>query len=131
MKKVKRVRSRRRFSEEFKLARVKEYESGEFTILELARMYTITPAVLYRWIYKLSKFNKKNVVIVESKDSSSKKLKDYERRIVELERIVGQKQLKIDYLEKLFEMAQSDLGIDLKKNTESKLSSGSTKISKK
>ena len=52
---------------------------------------------------------------MESKDSSTKKLKDYQQRIDELERIVGQKQLKIDYLQKLFELAESDLGFDLKK----------------
>jgi len=34
MKKVKRVRVNRRYSEEFKRSRVKDYESGEFTVLE-------------------------------------------------------------------------------------------------
>ena len=64
---------------------------------------------------------------MESKDSSTKKLKDYEKRIQELERIVGQKQMKLDYLEKMIEIAGSDLGFDLKKNTGSKPLSGSKK----
>lgn len=115
----------RYFSEEFKLARVKEYESGEFTVLELSKLYSIREPVIYRWIYKFSKFNKKQVVVVESKNSSTKKLKDYEKRIQELERIVGQKQIKLDYLEKLIEIAGDDLGFDLKKSTESMPSAGS------
>ena len=127
MKRVKRLRVNRRYSEDFKRARVKEYESGEFTVIELGKLYSISPQIIYRWIYKLSKLNKKNVVIVESKDSSTKKLKDYQKRIDELERIVGQKQLKIDYLEKLFELAESDLGFDLKKNIELLPSDGITK----
>ena len=127
MKKVKRLRVNRRYSEDFKQTRVKEYESGEFTVIELGKLYSISPQIIYRWIYKLSKLNKKKVVIVESKDSSTKKLKDYQQRIDELERIVGQKQLKIDYLQKLFELAESDLGFDLKKNIGSLPSDGITK----
>ena len=64
---------------------------------------------------------------MENKDSSTKKLKDYEKRIEELERIVGQKQMKVDYLEKLMEIAEQDLGFDLKKNTGLKPSSGTKK----
>lgn len=131
MKRVKRLLVKRRYSEEFKRARVKEYESGEFTVLELGKLYSISPPIIYRWIYKFSKLNKKSVVIVESKNSSTKKLKEYQKRIDELERIVGQKQLKIDYLEKLFEVAEADLGFDLKKNTGSLHSDGITKQKEK
>lgn len=60
-------------------------------------------------------------------ESTSKKLKDQESRIRELERVVGQKQLKIDYLEKLIEIAGKDLGLDLKKNSGTKPSSGTRK----
>ncbi len=60
-------------------------------------------------------------------ESTSKKLKDQESRIRELERAVGQKQLKIDYLEKLIEIAGKDLGLDLKKNSDTKPSSGTRK----
>lgn len=127
MKKVKRLRRKRYFSEEFKRARVQEYESGEFTVIELGKLYSISLPVIYRWIYKFSKFNKKSVIVVEGKNSSTKKLKEYENRILELERIVGQKQIKLDYLEKLMSLAEEDMGIDLKKNTESRLSVGSKK----
>jgi hypothetical protein len=48
-----------------------------------------------------------------------------------LERAVGQKQLKIDYLEKLIELAGDELGMDLKKNSDTKPSSGTLKTGKK
>ena len=64
-------------------------------------------------------------------ESTSKKLKDQEARIRDLERAVGQKQLKIDYLEKLIEIAGKDLGLDLKKNSGTQLSSGTRKTGEK
>ena len=39
------------------------------------------------------------------KDSSDKKVKQLEQKIKELERMVGQKQIKIDYLVKMIEIA--------------------------
>lgn len=55
----KRVKTIRKFSEEFKLQRVKEYESGEFTVLQLAKMFNINPQTVYNWIYKYSTYNQK------------------------------------------------------------------------
>ena len=116
MKSVKRIQLKRKFSEEFKLLRVKEYERGEFTVLQLSKMYDICFQNIYQWIYKYSKLNKQNVIVVESKNSSSEKLKDYLNRIKELERMVGQKQIKIEYLEKLIEIADNEYQIDIKKS---------------
>ena len=62
------INSRRVFSEEFKKARVKEYESGKFTVNELGRLFGLQPKVIYRWIYKYSVYNKKSVKVVEMKD---------------------------------------------------------------
>ena len=38
------------------------------------------------------------------------------QRMAELERIVGQKQLEIDFLNKLLEIGSGELGFDLKKS---------------
>lgn len=123
LKKVQ-INSRRVFSEEFKKARVKEYESGKFAVSEISRLYGIQGIVIYRWIYKFSTYNKKSVKVVEMKDSAIKKLKDMESRIKELERIVGQKQIKIDYLEKMIELAKDEFDIDIKKNSDTPQSGG-------
>jgi hypothetical protein len=63
-------------------------------------------------------------------DSSKQKLKELQKRISELERIVGQKQLNIDFLEKMIEIAKNEYGIDIKKNFDTPPSTGSEKTSK-
>ena len=80
---------------------------------------------------KYSTYNKKSVKIVEMNESGTKKLKDFELRIKELEQIVGQKQLKIDYLEKMIELAKKELNIDIKKNSDTLQSGGFSKTSTK
>jgi transposase-like protein len=121
------INSRRIFNEEFKKARIKEYESGKFTVKEIGRLFGIQTALIYRWIYKYSVYNKKSVKIVEMNESSTSKLKGLELRIKELEQIVGQKQLKIDYLEKMIELAKEELDIDIKKNSGTLQSGGFSK----
>ena len=47
--------------------------------------------------------------------SSTYRIKDLENKVRELERIVGQKQIKIDYLDKMICLAGEELGVDIKK----------------
>jgi len=128
---LKSINKTRRFSDDFKKSIVSEFEKGNFSVLQLSRLYSVHFQSIYRWIYKFSTFNEKGYRIVEMEESTSKKLKDQEARIRELERAVGQKQLKIDYLEKLIEIAGKDLGLDLKKNSDTQHLSGTRKTGKK
>lgn len=124
---LKSINKARKFSDEFKKSIVAEFEKGHLSVLQLGRLHSIHFQTIYNWIYKFSTFNEKGYRIVEMEDSTSKKLKDQETRIKDLERAVGQKQLKIDYLEKLIELAGEDFGMDLKKNSVTKLSNGTAK----
>lgn len=128
---LKRIRKRRTYSEEFKRSMVKEFETGQLSVCELGRLYGIDRHVIYGWIYKFSTFNKKSSRIVEMSESSTSKIKELEQKIKELERIVGTKQITIDYLEKMIEIAKTDLDIDIKKNYSTPRSSGSEKTKKK
>jgi transposase len=119
------INVRRVFTEDFKKRCVQEYESGQFSVKELSALYQIHAIIIYRWIYKYSAYNKRRIKVVEMADSSKKKLKDLQKRIEELERVVGQKQLNIDFLEKMIELAKKDLGIDIKKNLGTPPSTGS------
>ena len=121
----------RKFSEQFKKARVKEYESGQLTIKEISDLYSVAFQNVYRWVYKYSIYNKKKLRIVEYSESNTKKIKDMQDRIKDLERIVGQKQLNIDYLEKMIELAKEKFDIDIKKNSNTSQSGGSTKTDSK
>ena len=49
-------------------------------------------------------------------ESELYKSKQLEQRLKELEAIVGRKQMEIDFLNKLIELAGDELGVDLKKN---------------
>jgi predicted RNase H-like nuclease (RuvC/YqgF family) len=97
--------------------------------MELERLHGVTNNSIYKWIYKYSTFSEKGYRIVEMKQSSQKKVKELQARIKELESMVGRKQIKIDYLEKMIELAKDELAIDIKKNYNTPQSAGS-KITK-
>ena len=59
------------------------------------------------------------------KDSQAEKIRRMEAGIKELERVVGQKQMNIDYLEKMIELAKEHYNIDIKKNSDIPLCGGS------
>jgi len=62
---------------------------------------------------------------VEQKDSASQRLKEFSKRIEELERMVGQKQIRIDFLEKMIDIAKEEYDMDIKKNLDTLQSNGS------
>ena len=128
---VKKLRKRRVFTDEFKQSLVKEFDTGQFSVNELSRLHGIASSAIYRWIYKFSTFNQKGYRIIEMKESSNKKLKDLEQKVKNLEQIVGKKQIMIDYLEKMMEIAKDELDIDIKKNFNTSQSTGSGKTKKK
>lgn len=112
-----RLKPIRVFGEAFKKERVKEYERGEFTVKEISQLFSIQDRIIYRWIHKYSAYNRHGLKVVEMSESSSKKVKDLQKRIQELEQIIGQKQLNIDFLEKMIEIARDQYGIDIKKKS--------------
>jgi transposase-like protein len=125
IKNGKRVKSKRVYSEDFKLKIVKFYETGEYSVPEMEKIYNISNVSIYNWIYKYSTYNKKSVKVVEFKDSEMNKIKEMYSRIAELERALGQKQMNIDYLEKMIDLAQQEYDIDIKKNSNTQHSGGS------
>jgi hypothetical protein len=68
--------------------------------------------------------------VVESK-SDTAKIKALQEQIKELERIIGQKQLLLEFKDKMIEIAEADYGVDIKKKVGSKLSSGITSTVKR
>jgi transposase-like protein len=124
---VRLIQKHRKFTDEFKRQIVKDFESGKFSVMQLEKLHGISNRSIYKWIYKFSTFNEKGYQVVEQKHSSNKKLKELASRIKELERMVGQKQIKIDYLEKMIDIAKEELDIDIKKNSDTSPSAGSGK----
>lgn len=122
---VQAIRKHRRYSEEFKRSIVSDYESGKYSVLQLERLHGVNNPTIYAWIYKYSTFNEQGYRVVESKSSSQKKVKDLEKKVKELEALLGRKQIKIDYLETMMEVAKDELKIDIKKNFSTRQSNGS------
>ncbi|MBX2877715.1 MAG: transposase [Saprospiraceae bacterium] len=123
------LRSRRIFSETFKRQKVKEIEQGLYTVLELSRLYSVSTKSVYRWLHKYSITHQKGVVQVVQMQSESHKNKQLLARLAELERIVGQKQLQMDYLEQLIRISSEELKVDLKKNFDTQSWPTSTDLS--
>jgi transposase-like protein len=125
------IQKKRKYSKEFKLSILKDFESGKFSVLQLSRLHGVGKQTIYTWIYKFSNFNDNGYRVVEMNKSSTDRLKQLEKQIKELEQIVGQKQIKIDYLETMIDVAKDELNIDIKKNFNTLQSKGSGKIDKK
>lgn len=115
-KSVQQIRKFRVYSDDFKREIVSHYESGKFSVCQLERLYGISNPTIYNWIYKFSIFNEKGIRIVEKNQSYTQKLKDLEKKVKELEQKVGQKQIMIDFLEAIVDVAKEEMNIDLKKN---------------
>jgi transposase-like protein len=123
-------RRRRRFSDNFKIQKVREIETGQTKVSEICSQYQVASNNVYLWIEKFGSMkNKKERLVVET-DSDTRQLLEFKKRVSELERIVGQKQILIDFQDKMIELAEETYGVDIKKKFFSTLSSTSGKTEK-
>ena len=132
MKKTQRKLYRRReFSEQIKRKVVREFRAGRYTVRELADLYSCSIKSIYRWIHKYSPADAPSVTVVEMSKSTDQKVKDLQDQIAGLERALGQKQIQIDFYEKMIELARETYDIDIKKNYSTRRSGGSGKTGKR
>jgi len=108
-------RRRRQFSDNFKKSKVQELELGRLTISELKKQYEVSSTTIYRWIANFGTMKNKPVRIIVETDSDTKELLLLKQKIAELERIVGQKQVLIDFYDKLIDIAEDEYKVDIKK----------------
>lgn len=110
------IRERRIFSEELKKKAVKELVSKRTTVKSLMLEHQVSAQTIYRWLYKYSPYHEGKCTLVVQMKSEELKSNELRQRLAEMQRIVGQKQLEIDFLNKLLEIGSCELGFDLKKN---------------
>jgi transposase len=122
------IRQQRYFSEQFKREKVKELVEKRLTIKQLCQLYNVSKVAVYKWLYKYSPHHQQKTTLVVQMESEAHKTQQLLQRIAELERAVGQKQLEIDFLNKLLELGSEELGFDLKKNYSARHSNGSVLI---
>ena len=112
-------RSNRRFSSEFKREKVREIESGRSTVIQVCKAYEVSDSSVYYWLSKYSTKSKPERTIVESK-SDTQKILALQKKLADLERKLGQKQIELEYKDKLIELAEQKYGLAIKKNSKKK-----------
>jgi len=112
------------YSESFKRQKVKQLVAKELKVSELCAQYGMSRTAVYKWIYKYSPHHERQSIQVVQMQSEAHKTKLLRSRVAELEAALGRKQLQIDYLDKLIELASAELDYDLKKNFAAKASNG-------
>ena len=117
-------RQNRYFSEEFRKKKVEEIERGLATIAEISREYEVSRGAIYKWIYAYSMHRKRQVKQVVEAKSDTRKIKELQKRIKELERLLGQKQFEVEFKETMIDLAEERFGIDIKKKFGSNRSFG-------
>lgn len=108
-------RRRRSFSDSFKIQKVRELESGKTKMSELCKQYEVSDTNVYRWLNKFGSMKKKQERIIVESDSDTRQLLALKQKVADLERVVGQKQLQLDFKDKMIELAEETYGVDIKK----------------
>ena len=111
------MRQVKRYSVDLKKHVVRQIESGELTVSEARREYgVVSGQTIYHWLYKYSRSLKKGTVLVVEQESEQRKNEELKKANKDLEAALGRKQLEVEALQKLIELASQELGVDLKKN---------------
>jgi transposase-like protein len=118
-------RRQRTFSDNFKKQKAQELEMGLSSIPDLEKQYEISRATIYKWIRKFGSVKKKTERIIVENESDTKELLALKKKIAELEQIIGQKQVQLDFKDKMIDIAEEMYQIDIKKKFGSKPSDGS------
>lgn len=125
------LRPRRIFSDKLKKKIVKDIEQGKVSVTGASREYEVSNVAVYCWLKKFSSHLHPSTTLVMQMDSEQYRSKELEKKVLELEAALGRKQMEIDYLNKLIEIAGEDVGTDLKKNISMPASVGTGKTKAK
>lgn len=117
---------RRYFSVEVRKQVVAEIDNG-LGKMEASRKYEVSETTIYRWLAAYSTKYKKTLVTVVEDASATNKVLKLEAELQAAYADLGRSQSENLFLHKIIELANEDLGVDLKKNIETKLSSYSIK----
>lgn len=111
-------RERRYFSEDFRRSRVKEIEQGQVSVSEISRVYHVSKTAIYKWVKKYSCLYQKAVVKVVEEKSEAKKRLSLEKQVKDLEQLIGQQQVRLEFYKKLVKMTEERYNIDIEKNSD-------------
>lgn len=117
-------KTQRYFSEELKRKLVSDIENKRLKVRDVVNLYKVTDTSVYKWLSKYSSFKCTGARMIIEQDSHETKIDQMMKRIMELERNVGKKQLEIEFLNKALDLCSSELGYDVKKKYSTMLLNG-------
>jgi transposase len=111
----------RTFSEELKRKLVREIEQKKSSIAQISRQYEVRENTISKWLKKYGMDKKSKVRTIVELESDTVKILAFQKKIAELEQLVGQKQILIEFQNKMIELAEQEYKIDIKKKLDTKL----------
>lgn len=124
-------RQRRQFSEGFKRKKVLEIETGQTKVSQICRQYEVSNTAVRHWLIKFGTMKNKTERLIVESQSDTAQLIELKKKVAELERTIGQKQLLIDFQQKMIQMAEDYYQVEIKKKFSGEPSSTSGKKEKK
>jgi len=119
------IRQQRVFSEQIKKQVVRDIEKGRCTVKQASEEILVSQQSIYNWISQYSRYLQTNKRLVVEDKSEAYRTKELEKRIQELEAALGRKQMEVDLLSKVIELADEEYHTDLKKSLLKRSSNGS------
>jgi transposase-like protein len=110
----------RTFSLELKQKLVREIEQKKSTLAQVSRQYEVRENNVLKWIKKYGMNQKTNIRTIVELESDTAKMLAMQKKIAELEQMVGQKQIEIEFQNKMIELAEQEYKIDIKKKLKTK-----------
>ncbi len=108
-------RRQRHFSDSFKIQKVRELEIGKTKVSELCKQYEVSATNVYRWLNKFGTMKDKKERLIVETDSDTRQLIELKKRVAGLEQVIGQKQILLDFKDKMIDLAEEAYGVDIKK----------------
>mgnify|MGYP001190388216 CR=1 FL=1 len=98
----------KRFSEALKKRIIEEIERGSVSLAEASSLYGCSKAVIKHWLSEYGKYRPQRSIVEVT-------MKDEKEKIEELQKALAEAHLKIRIYDKMFEQANKQYKIDLKK----------------
>jgi transposase len=96
----------RKFSPQFKLQIVREFESGENRVSQLCREHALSDSLVRRWVQQ---YRERGADAFRADDPRADELEAARKRIAELESALGRATLEVDFLRRCVKRANIPL----------------------
>jgi transposase-like protein len=119
------LRQFRVFSEQIKRGIVTDIENGKCSVSQASKELSVSSTSIYNWIERYSRYLQHNKRLVVEDKSEAYQTEHLRKRILELEAALGRKQMELDLINKVVDLASEEYKTDLKKSFLKEASNGS------